>query len=357
MIPLLLITFTMLVCAGTVSAADEAIFVNGSSGLDTNDGYSWSTAKLTIQNATGTVNPNGIITIADGVYSGTGNTNITINRNMTIQGQSQTGTIINGTGTNWIFNITAGVNVTLQSLTITNATAGTFGAINNNGNLTVENCTFTHNKETSNLVMSYGGGAIRNSAEYGTIIFNLTNCTFEYNHAARSGAAVLNYCDVAGNYVISTVTNCTFNNNTADIHATFYNAALGGDIISEIANCTFTNNTVGIGGGGAVANFASYSSVKSTITDCNFINNHADLGGAIYSYANANVNFITCNVTNCNFINNTASQGGAIATTRYSGILNLTAHFNRIVGNTATGSAIFNIGGNVNATGNWWGSN
>lgn len=358
MIPLLLITLSVIFFAGTVFAADEAIFVNGSSGLDTNDGYSWSTAKLTIQNATGTVNSNGVVTIADGVYSGTGNTNITIDRNMTIQGLSETGTILNGTGTNWIFNITAGVNVTLQSLTITNATAGTFGAINNNGNLTVENCTFTHNNETSNLVMSYGGGAIRNSAEYGTIIVNLTNCTFEYNHAARSGAAVLNYCDVAGNYVISTVTNCTFNNNTADIHATFYNAAYGGDIISEIANCTFTNNTAGIGGGGAIANFASYSSVKSTITDCNFISNNANMGGAIYSYANTQVNFITCIVTNSNFINNTAINGGAITITRLSGILNLTAHFNRIVGNMATtGSAIYNGGGTVNATGNWWGSN
>ena len=346
----------MLFCAGNVSAADEAIFVNGSSGLDTNDGYSWNTAKLTIQNATGTVNSNGVVTIADGVYSGTGNTNITIDRNMTIQGQSQTGTIINGTGTNWIFSITAGANVTLKNLTITNATAETFGAINNNGNLTVENCTFTHNRETSDLEMSYGGGAIRNSADYGTILINLTDCTFEYNHAGRSGAAVLNYCGVAGNYVISTVTNCTFNNNTANTHAIFYNVAFSGDIISEVTNCTFTNNTVG-SGGGAVANFASYSSVKSTITDCDFINNHAGFGGAIYSYANFQVNFITCNVTNCNFINNTASQGGAIAIARYSGILNLTAHFNRIVGNTATGSAIFNIGGNVNATGNWWGSN
>jgi pectate lyase len=66
------------------------------------------------------ITPNGIINIADGQYTGTNNTNITINKNITIQGQSETGTIINGTNTNWIFQVQPGTNVVINNLTITN---------------------------------------------------------------------------------------------------------------------------------------------------------------------------------------------------------------------------------------------
>ena len=42
---------------------------------------------------------------------------------MTLQGESQKGTIINGTDTNQIFIINAGVTVSLQNLTLTNGKA------------------------------------------------------------------------------------------------------------------------------------------------------------------------------------------------------------------------------------------
>ena len=54
--------------------------------------------KKSIKNATGTVSDGGIVNIADGVYSGENNNNITLDKNMTIQGQSREGTIIDGTG-------------------------------------------------------------------------------------------------------------------------------------------------------------------------------------------------------------------------------------------------------------------
>ncbi len=46
--------------------------------------------KYSIKNATGTVNNNGQINIANGQYTGIDNTQITINKNMTINGESQT---------------------------------------------------------------------------------------------------------------------------------------------------------------------------------------------------------------------------------------------------------------------------
>ena len=81
---------------GNVAAASlgDTIYVNSSGGNDSFDGLSWSSAKQSISSATGTVNTNGTINIANGQYSGAKNTGITINNNMTIQGQSETGTII-----------------------------------------------------------------------------------------------------------------------------------------------------------------------------------------------------------------------------------------------------------------------
>jgi len=331
--------------------------VNGSSGLDTNDGYSWTSPKLTIQNATGTVSSNGTVTIADGVYSGYGNTNITINKNITIQGQSQTGTIINGTDTNWIFTITSGVNVTIGNLTFTNGIGYRGGAIYNLGDLTVGNCTFTNNTATSPDQRGGGGGAICNFADEGPITTTVTNCTFSYNNAVR-GSAIMNYCDITDHYIISTVTNCTFSNNTAQSLGTIYNLADNGNVNSTVTNCTFTNNTAQ-NHGGAIANYCSNSgSITGTAINSTFNSNHSNYGGAIALWLNGGfINFIA---TSCTFTNNTATtNGGAIYSTIWSGgSVNLTAHFNSFVGNIAgTGSSICREGGSVNATLNWWGSN
>ncbi len=128
-IPLLLLSLVLVFSftVGTVSAAfmgpspsSNVIYVNDSSGNDDNDGLSWATAKLSIKNATGTVNANGTVNIANGLYTGENNTGITINKNMNIIGQSRTGTIINGTDTNWIFYIDDYVTVTIQNLTFAN---------------------------------------------------------------------------------------------------------------------------------------------------------------------------------------------------------------------------------------------
>ena len=347
----------MLFCAGTVSAADDAIFVNGSSGLDTNDGYSWNTAKLTIQNATGTVSSNGVVTIADGVYSGFGNTNITINQNMTIQGVSQTGTVIDGSGTNWIFNITSGVNVTFCNLTFTNATAYRGGAIYNHGDTTVENCTFTNNTATNTDMIGGSGGAICNFADEGNVTSTVTNCIFNFNNGYR-GSAIMNYCEYSNHYVINTLTNCNFTNNTAGYSGTVYNIAdNGGAVICTVNNCTFTNNTA-TGNGGAIANFCRYSgSITATVTNSTFNRNHASAGGVIAIWLfDGVVNFTA---TSSTFTNNTAQIGGVVyCPNRYGGSINSTFHFNRFVGNIASaGSAIYREYGSVNATLNWWGTN
>jgi hypothetical protein len=116
-IPLLLISLALLISLSTVSANE--IYVN-TTGNDTSGSGTADNPYLTIQTGINNTEANGTIHIADGQYSGTNNTNITISKNLNIIGQSQENTIINGTNTNWIFKILTGVNVTICNLTLAN---------------------------------------------------------------------------------------------------------------------------------------------------------------------------------------------------------------------------------------------
>ncbi len=289
--------------------------MNGSYGNDSWDGQTWQTAKLTIQNATGTVSPNGVVTIADGTYSGTGNTNITINQNMTIQGLSQNGTIINGTGNNWIFNIQPGITVTLENLTLTNGyTTDVGGAICNFGNLTVNNCNFTQNR------------AIRGGAIYNPGNLTVNNCTFSNNQASIDGGAIWNYVYTASSTCI--INQSTFTNNTANYGGAIMNYDIMGPFTCIINQSTFTGNHAYYNGG-AIRNYNfSGGSLTYTITQSTFTDNHANInGGAIHNY---NEGSMTCSINFSRFYNNTA---------------------------TSSGNALYNNGGSVNAENNWWGSN
>ena len=314
----------MLFCAGTVSAADDAIFVNGSSGLDTNDGYSWSSPKLTIQNATGTVSSNGIVNIADGVYSGYGNTDITIDRNMTIQGLSQNGTIINANYQNRIFYINPGITVILQNLTLANGNTTEFGGAIRNmmGNLTVTGCTFTNNTASN-------GGAIGNYAYRGTVTCTVNDSTFTNNHANTQGGAIYNNLDYWGGPLTCTVTKSTFTNNQAGYGGAIYNVNTGGGTALIITDSTFTNNQALFNGGAILNSNFGMGSLNCTVTGSTFNQNQAIYyGGALYNY-------------------------------NHVGSLNCVANFSRFYNNNATtsGDAIYNDGSNVDYENNWWGSN
>ncbi len=226
-IPLLLLGILVLFSFGfdTAAAVDASQIYVSTQGNDTWDGQSaaWngtSGPKQTITNATGTVATNGTVYIANGTYNESG---ININTNMTIIGESQQNTIINGTNSNGdpIFHITGGVNVNISDLTLT----GNYGAINNEGTLTVDNCNFTGNSASS-------GGAIYNG---GTL--TVTNSTFENNKAGYGGAI--------SNRGSLTVTGSTFTNNTG----TLYGGAIFSWGNSVLVTCsTFINNTAGTGG-------------------------------------------------------------------------------------------------------------
>jgi predicted outer membrane repeat protein len=252
--------------------------------------------KVTIKNATGTVKSNGNVYIAQGTYK---ENNITINTNMTIIGENQKDTLINGQQSeNSIFILNPGIKLLLTNLTITNGTAVNGGAIyNNEGELTITNITFTQNRATG------FGGAIHN--DYGTL--TVTNSRFTGNSADMGGGAISN-----SNYSTLTLT-----------------------------NTTFTNNIAGMGG----AIYISYASLNMHFN--RLIGNSASSGSAIY-----NSNGVV-NVDNSTFTNNAVTSGSSGTILNNGGTL--IVNFCWIVGNSAPD--IYSISGNVNAEDNWWGSN
>ena len=326
---------------GNVSAAPgDTIYVSDSSGNDSWDGQSavWngtSGPKLSIKNATGTVNTNGTIKVKNGIYIGINNTNIYINKNVTLIGQSQTGTIINAQKSNTIFTVAPNITFTLMNLTLTNASVtGNGGSAINNYNIgggvvTLKNVTISNSTSTT----AYGG-AISNRG-----ILTFENCIINDNVVTNpysNGGAIYNYM---GTVIIK---NSKLTNNAA--------SSYGGAIYNTqgtltILNSSFAGNTAASGSAIYYAGNGGNWSIKNSA----FIDNVATGNGTIYNY------FGNLNVTGSDFKSNSASYGGAVCNGLYS---TLNIHFNRFIGNTASyGSDIYCYGGTANAEFNWWGNN
>ena len=277
---LLSVFLTALSVTGDVSASSSVIYVNGSSGNDNNDGSSWLLAKKSIKNATKTVTNGGTVIIEKGLYTGVNNTKITIDKDMTIRGQSKSGTIINGTNNAWIFKIQKGKNVVIQNLTLANGYRSATehdensdelfdsdgGAIVNKGILTVENSNFMGNTASD-------GGAIFNK---GTL--TVASSTFTGNAASVSGGAI---------YVLgtSTIVDTMFTKNTAA-----YGGAIDKEADLTLKNCIFTDNHASAGG--AVLNSADYGDL--------------DMMGNVFNYNTANYGDNIWTVTEFNDENDTS---------------------------------------------------
>jgi uncharacterized repeat protein (TIGR01451 family) len=332
--------------------------------LDTNPG-TIDQPYQSISQGLGSVDENGTVYIADGVYTGGNNTNITISKSITLTGQSQSGTMINGSDSNWIFNVTSGANVVIQNLTLTNgkapdrdSTLNYGGAIYNMGNLTVLNCIFTNNTARVGGAI-YSRGAVdvtgynrsyltvlnstfnNNTAQLGGAIYShygntltVTNSKFMNNTATKHGGAIFNLNGAEGSG-INRVDNCEFTGNTATNRS---GAIYNNNGIFTVNNCTFTNNTATTYGGAIYHSMGNF-----TVTDSTFTNNTATDGGCISNWSNLTVN-------NSTFTNNTAYvDGGAISNKRNhedTNTINITN--SKFTGNTAAncGGAIY-----INATG------
>jgi len=185
-------------------------------------------------------------------------------------------TIDGGPGTNRIFSMAAGSNLSLTGLTLTGGDGGgatqngVAGAILNSGTLLLTGCTVSGNSAS-------GAGAI--SSPPGSTL-TLVQCTLSGNRttsATASGGAIVS----SG---ILTLTQCTLSGNQCD------STVGGGGAIrtaspgtATLTNCTFAGNSAPSGLGGAISHLAT----QMTLTHCTFSGNSAKTGGAIYTTSSA----------------------------------------------------------------------
>ena len=156
----------------------------------------------------------------------------------------------------------------------------------------------------------------RNSASLGGAVFNenagptLIGCTFSRN-TTEAGGAIYNYGDLAACRPV--LIDCVFYANAAIYNGgAMYN--LGQYAQPVLTNCAFIWNSVSDGGGGAIRNNVS---AAVTLTNCLFVKNSAAIfGGAIRCSNGSRVA-----LTNCTLGDNTAGNGNALACTLDDGRL------------------------------------
>ena len=353
LIPLTFLFLTLLFFTSTASASSDVIYVN-TTGNDTTGTGTIDNPYLTIQTGYDNLNPEGTIYLADGQYNGANNTQITINKNLTITGQSQENTIIDGKYTNWIFNIQQGINVTLENLTLTNGyTADNGGAICNYGNLTITNCTLQ-----SNHAEDYGGAIYNYNGNSGSLACTITGSTFLYNKSDFYGGAIFND-DYHGDSLNCTITKTTFYGNRAlgGDGGAIENYNYGGSLICTVTDSVFLWNQSTLYGG-AIDNYSSSTgSLNCTVTDSYFELNSANYIGGAINNLRENGGSVNCTVTESTFKNNTSRQGGAIGNfADYGNYVTCTANFNRFIIAVAC-NAIYCNNASVDAENNWWGTN
>ncbi len=192
------------------------------------------------------------------------------------------------------------VNCTFQNIVgrciYANLGAPTIGEVNE---LSVEGCSFTGNTISSgNGAAIHLGGA---SVEYAAAAINttVTNCTFT-NNSAQSGGAIYTMMNQP-----LTMIGCTFTGNSATSGSGGATAQEFGGRQQHLAtsNCSFVGNTA-TGDGGAIK--LSGWAGAATLAGCTFQSNvAAGYGGAV------NVDRTSATVANCQFIDNSsAGQGG-----------------------------------------------
>jgi hypothetical protein len=270
------------------------------------------------------------ISIQDAVHT---ETNITVDRNLTIQGQGAANTAVDGASiSKSIFTVIAGVTATIKDMTIRNgASCGPGcggGGIVNYGTLTLGSSTIS-----GNFANNYGGGIFNG----GTI--TIADSTISGNSTSYEGGGIFNEST-------ATISGSTLSGDSAAYGGGIFNAGgtvtivdsttsgnsgfLGGGIFNEatatISGSTLSGNSAYYGGGifnagGLTINNSSLSDDTATVW-----------GGGVFNEGTTAISFST-------FSGNPASQGGGIFNDNASMVVK-----NSIVGNSPSGGDCFTGG-------------
>ena len=316
----------------------EVIYV-GPNGNDSNPGY-YDSPVATIAHAI-EIAERGKIVIFEGNY--TIDSTLAINKDLNIRGE---GAVTIDGNLNRIIENTANLNLT--NLIFTNGKAANGAAILDDGNVTIEGCTFYNNTATSGT-----GGQIVNNKK-GTMAINDSKF---YNNVASRGAVA----SQSGTNL--TVNNSAFYDNDMSLtgSSSYYGIIYSNSADTIVENTVFRNNKAKQGAG-VWATRSTYGTTGSLeVINCTFENNIAEIGtgGAVFTSGK-----IEANIKNSTFINNTATRsedgvggnGGAIYTTGTSSVTVVDSVFidnlgfedgGIYVGATGTSSSSLSIGNSV----------
>lgn len=171
-----------------------------------------------------------------------------------------------------IFNVAAGANVGLVSLTLTNGHSDANnwgGAVINGGTLALTNCTLVGNF----IDGSGSGGAIEN---VGTL--TLTGCTLSGNGAGYAGAI--------RNEANCSLQNCTFFGNAVPANGGAIDNVFGATL--NLLYCTFSGNSAGSSGAG-IDNYLSQVNLTNCIIAVNADQDIYNWGGSSITLGGSNI--------------------------------------------------------------------
>ena len=299
---------------------------------------------------------------------------LNIGQDVTIQGNGQNETIIDGQSLTRIVNVDAAVsNATFDSLTLRNGS--TTGVGNENGGAGLRwqgpgTLTLTNTWFTANRTYSFGAGLL---AESGNV--NISGSTFDLNDADREGGAIfidsgnvsIDASAISGNtgregggiYIYGSnqsastyveITNSTISGNTADsegggVYIKGYNQSASTYV--EITNSTISGNTAGQQGGGIyIDGYNESASTYVEITNSTISGNTAERdGGGVYidGYNYAASTFVE--ITNSTITGNTAERdGGGVYIDGYN---SSASTYVKITNSTISGNTAEQEGGGV----------
>ncbi|HQR36447.1 MAG TPA: right-handed parallel beta-helix repeat-containing protein, partial [Blastocatellia bacterium] len=193
-----------------------------------------------------------------------------INKNLTIDGGANGVTITRSGATLFrIFTINSGNTVSFNKLTISNGNrSGQAGGIQNNGTLTMTDCTVSGNT-------SGQGGGIQNDS-----VLTMTGCTISGNTATDSDGG-----GMAAFGTNTTLTNCTFSGNNAIANGGGLSISSG---VLVMTNCTVANNTASLSGGEGGALSIANPSLNATLKNTVMIGNSLTVGTTHNVYTQSN---------------------------------------------------------------------
>ena len=226
-----------------------------------------------------------IIDIQDATHTEAG---ITVDKDLTIQGQGQTTTTVQAAATqaaatDRVFTVNTGLVVTFQNFTIQNGNL----ASGNGGGVTITsgaatNISFINVIITNNKANAGNGGGVSIGGSTGTVTF--TDCVVSNNEVSSQGGGLYN-----SSATILTLTRCTVSGNTAAGSAGG-GMSLNANSVVKLINCTVSNNALGapttgnsFGGGIYLNQATSYHFINCTIVNNSLVSStNARLGGGIY---------------------------------------------------------------------------